>query len=200
MRKLQILGAGCPKCKLLMANAEAAVKALGIDATVEKVEKIADIIKFGVMMTPAFVVDGQVKSAGKVLSAEDIKKLLNEPKPCACAGAPKLIFACSGAADVGAVADQAARTLSKDGAGKMYCLAGIGGRVSGIMATTQSAARILAIDGCPLNCVKNTLELAGFKKYEHLQVADLGMEKGKTPPVPETIAKVAAAGSAMLAC
>ena len=118
---------------------------------------------------------------------------------CACAGAPKLIFACSGAADVGAVADQAARKLTQDGAGKMFCLAGIGGRVPGILTTTQSAARILAIDGCPLNCAKNSLEQAGFKAYEHLQLADLGMEKGKTPPTPEAIAKVAAAGAATLA-
>jgi small redox-active disulfide protein 2 len=76
MKRIQVLGAGCPKCKLLMANAEEAVKALGIEATVEKVEKITDIMKFGVMMTPALVVDGQVKSAGKVLSEEDIKKFL----------------------------------------------------------------------------------------------------------------------------
>ena len=76
MRRIQILGAGCPKCKLLTANAEAAVKALGVEATVEKVEKIVDIMKFAVMTTPALVVDGQVKSAGKVLSAEDIKKFL----------------------------------------------------------------------------------------------------------------------------
>lgn len=76
MKKIQILGTGCPKCKLLMANAEAAVKTLGIEATVEKVEKIVDIMKFGVMLTPALAVDGQVKSAGKVLSAKDIEKLL----------------------------------------------------------------------------------------------------------------------------
>ena len=76
MKKIQILGTGCPKCKLLTANAETAVKALGVEATIEKVEKITDIMKFGVMTTPALVVDGQVKSAGKVLSAEDIKKFL----------------------------------------------------------------------------------------------------------------------------
>ena len=75
-KKIQILGTGCPKCKTLTANAEAAVKALGIEATIEKVEKIADIMKFNVMMTPALVVDGQVKSAGKVMSADDIKKFL----------------------------------------------------------------------------------------------------------------------------
>jgi len=73
--KIQILGTGCPKCKTLMANAEAAVTALGIEAQLEKVDKIADIMKFGVMITPALAVDGVVKSVGKVLSADDIKKL-----------------------------------------------------------------------------------------------------------------------------
>ncbi|MCE9615870.1 MAG: thioredoxin family protein [Lentisphaerae bacterium] len=76
MKKIQILGTGCPKCKALMANAEAAVKALGLDATIEKVEKITDIMTFGVMGTPALVVDGQVKSVGKALSPEDIKRFL----------------------------------------------------------------------------------------------------------------------------
>lgn len=76
MRRIQVLGTGCPKCKMLTANAEAAVKALGVEATIEKVEKIQDILKFGVMTTPALVVDGQVKSAGRVLSADDIRKFL----------------------------------------------------------------------------------------------------------------------------
>jgi len=117
---------------------------------------------------------------------------------CGCSAGPKLIFACSGASDVGAITDQAARKLSKDGVGNMFCLAGIGGRVAGIMAMTASASRILAIDGCPLNCAKNSLEQAGFKNYEHLQLADLGLAKGKTPPTPEAIATVAVAGAAKL--
>jgi len=74
--KIQILGTGCPKCKTLMANAEAAVKAAGVEATVEKVDQIADIMKMGVMITPALAVDGIVKSAGKVLSPDDIRKYL----------------------------------------------------------------------------------------------------------------------------
>ena len=78
MRKIQILGTGCPKCKALAANAEAAVRTLGIEAELEKVDKIRDIMKFGVMMTPALVVDGQVKSVGKVLSAADIEALLKQ--------------------------------------------------------------------------------------------------------------------------
>lgn len=76
MKKIQILGTGCPKCKLLFANAEAAVRAAGIEAQIDKVEKIVDIAKFGVMSTPALVVNGIVKSAGKVLSPDEIQKHL----------------------------------------------------------------------------------------------------------------------------
>lgn len=74
--KIQVLGTGCPKCKQLTANAEKAVAELGIQATVEKVEDIREIMKFRVMTTPALVIDGQVKSAGKVLGPEAVKELL----------------------------------------------------------------------------------------------------------------------------
>ena len=76
MKTIKILGTGCPKCKMLLAHTEDAVKALGLEATIEKVEKIADIMKFGVMTTPALIVDGKVRSAGKVLTVDDIKKHL----------------------------------------------------------------------------------------------------------------------------
>jgi uncharacterized metal-binding protein len=117
---------------------------------------------------------------------------------CECSAAPKLIFACSGAADVGALSDQAARKMTRDGDGKMFCLAGIGGRVSGIMKTTEAADDILAIDGCPINCVKACLETAGFSDFKHLQLADLGFEKGKSPMSEEDVAKVAGAGKQLL--
>jgi small redox-active disulfide protein 2 len=74
--KVQILGTGCPKCKKLAANAEAAAKELGIEYQLEKVTAINDIMKFGVMMTPALAVDGEVKVAGKVPGVEEIKKML----------------------------------------------------------------------------------------------------------------------------
>ena len=109
---------------------------------------------------------------------------------CACSAGPKLIFSCSGAADVGALADQAARKLTKEGAGKMFCLAGIGGRVSGIMKSTEVASSILAIDGCALDCTRKSLEEAGFKQFNHLRLADLGFEKGKTEVDAGAIAKV----------
>ena len=77
MKKMQILGTGCPKCKKLAENAEAAAQALGVEYEIEKVTDINEIMKAGVMMTPALVVDGDVKSAGKALSADDIKKFLS---------------------------------------------------------------------------------------------------------------------------
>lgn len=73
---IKILGTGCAKCKKLLANAQQAVNEMGIDATIEKVEKLEDIMKYGVMKTPALVVDEQVKVMGRVPSAEDIKKYL----------------------------------------------------------------------------------------------------------------------------
>lgn len=74
--KIEILGVGCPKCKQLTANAEIAVKELNINAEISKVSDIGKIVEYDVMITPALVVDGTVVSAGKVLSKEEIKKIL----------------------------------------------------------------------------------------------------------------------------
>jgi small redox-active disulfide protein 2 len=76
MKKIQILGTGCHKCKQLAQCAEQAAKELGVAYEIEKVTQINDIMKFGVMVTPALVVDGQVKVSGKVPSVEEIKKMI----------------------------------------------------------------------------------------------------------------------------
>lgn len=76
MKKIQILGTGCPKCRKLAENAEVAAKELCIEYQLEKVTDINEIMKFGVMITPALVVDGKVKIAGKVPSAEQLKEML----------------------------------------------------------------------------------------------------------------------------
>lgn len=122
-----------------------------------------------------------------------------EEKSCSCGAAPKLIFSCSGGADVGALADQAARKMTQDGVGRMFCLAGIGGRVSGIVKTTEAAQAILAIDGCPLNCTKKCLEEAGFSVFEHLTLTELGFQKGESPANEANIARVVQVGAAKLA-
>lgn len=75
--KIQILGTGCPKCKKLAENAEAAARELGLEHDLVKVTDINEIIKFGVMMTPCLAVDGEVKIVGKVSSVEEIKDLLS---------------------------------------------------------------------------------------------------------------------------
>jgi small redox-active disulfide protein 2 len=76
--KIEILGTGCPKCKQLAANAEAAVKELNLRAEIGKVTDIDKITDYGVMMTPALVVDGTVVSSGKLLNKDDIKKILSK--------------------------------------------------------------------------------------------------------------------------
>ena len=74
--KIEILGTDCPKCKQLAANVEAAVKELNILAEIGKVSDIDEITKYGVMMLPALVIDGEVKAAGKVLSPEEIETII----------------------------------------------------------------------------------------------------------------------------
>jgi uncharacterized metal-binding protein len=159
----------------------------------------------------AIAVGGAAKAAGSALSSESPSEFVpvpdaqtmpaaagSGPQPVCCAAAAQIIFACSGSADVGKIADLAARKLMEQGVGKMSCLAGVGGRVKTLMETTRAAQEILALDGCPLHCARNTLEQAGFKKFEHVCLSDLGMAKGKTPVTDEAVARVASQGKAGL--
>jgi uncharacterized metal-binding protein len=95
--------------------------------------------------------------------------------------AVRLVFACSGAADVGEIADRVARLLQREGTARMYCLGGIGGKVDDILSAARGAERIMVIDGCPLDCAKRCLEQAGFTDLRHLRLTDHQMEKDKTP-------------------
>ena len=74
--KIDVLGPGCPKCKKVFENAQKAVGEMNLSAEVVKVEDIQEIINAGVMMTPALAVDGEIKSVGKVLTSDEIKKIL----------------------------------------------------------------------------------------------------------------------------
>lgn len=125
---------------------------------------------------------------------------MEKEKKCqVCTGSVNLVFSCSGAADVGGVADMAARRLSKEGIGKMYCLAGVGGDVEGIVATTKKADKILAIDGCAVECTRKLLENKGFKGFEYIQLETMGLVKGKTEMNEENIAIVFEKGKTLLA-
>lgn len=74
--KIQILGSGCQNCEMLAKNAAEAAKAKGVDFEIVKVTDIKEIMSYGVMQTPGLAIDGKVKSVGRILSVEDIKKLL----------------------------------------------------------------------------------------------------------------------------
>ena len=118
---------------------------------------------------------------------------------CSCNDAgPALIFPCSGASDVGGIADQAGRKLTREDKGSMYCLAGIGGRVSGIVQSTKAAKRILVIDGCPLSCGAHTLEQAGIKKFMHLELGAIGLKKGRSPLNRRNLQKAIVAAEKLL--
>ncbi len=107
--------------------------------------------------------------------------MTDQTTACSCCGGPKLILPCSGASDLGEITDRAARRLMHSGAGKMYCLAAIGSHIPDMIQQAQQASLILAIDGCDVDCVRKTLEHAGFVAFQHLRLSDLGMEKGKSP-------------------
>jgi uncharacterized metal-binding protein len=113
-----------------------------------------------------------------------------ESKNCACGNDVRLLFPCSGAADTGELSDRVARRLARGGGGRMFCLAAIGGRVPAKLDGTKKADEIWAIDGCPEDCAKRTLELAGLTVTRHLRVTDCGLEKGKSPATDENVARV----------
>lgn len=96
---------------------------------------------------------------------------------CLCEPTEVLIFPCSGGSNVGQIANEVAKDLTIENKGKMYCLAGIGGHVSGIIESTKAAIKLVAIDGCPVQCARKTLEHAGFDVDVHEVITELGYEK-----------------------
>jgi uncharacterized metal-binding protein len=110
---------------------------------------------------------------------------------CLCKPTEVLIFACSGGSNVGQIANDAAKKLTTQNVGKMYCLAGIGGHVSGFAQATREAKNVVAIDGCPLHCARKTLEQAECPVNIHVIVTDLNIKKSSDFNLDEKdIAKV----------
>lgn len=121
---------------------------------------------------------------------------------CSCgSGKTTLVWACSGAANTGLLADQVMRQLNRDGVGSSTCLAALGAKLSGFIASAQSADMNVVIDGCPVACGKKQFEALGIP-HEHFITTNYGVEKGKTAitgeVIAETTAKIAAEISARL--
>jgi uncharacterized metal-binding protein len=96
---------------------------------------------------------------------------------CVCEPNEILIFSCAGSSNVGQIANQAAIKLVQGGVGRYFCLAGIGGHVSGMIESTKAGKMLIVIDGCPVACAKKTLEHAGFQIHEYVQTTSLSIEK-----------------------
>jgi uncharacterized metal-binding protein len=109
---------------------------------------------------------------------------------CKCGG-EIMLLACSGGSNVGQLSNQAAVELTQEGFGKMYCLAGIGGQLSGFVQSARDVPEIVAIDGCAIGCARAILENANVPVKNHLVLTDLGIEKNKDLNLrPEDIGKV----------
>jgi len=99
-----------------------------------------------------------------------------------CGGSDKktvLVYACSGGANVAEVADRAARELMFSGAGGMFCLAGLGADIQGMVQTARDADLNLIIDGCDVDCARKIFDRHGLGNYRQVKVTDLGIEKAK---------------------
>jgi uncharacterized metal-binding protein len=111
---------------------------------------------------------------------------------CLCEPTEILIFSCSGSSNVGQIANGASIKLTQAGIGKFFCLAGIGGHVSGMIESTKAGKMLVAVDGCQVACAKKTLEHAGFNIDEYVQVTELGIEKDHNLDLnPSNVEKVA---------
>ena len=96
---------------------------------------------------------------------------------CCATNGNIMILACSGASNVGQISNQAAVELTQEGYGKMYCLAGVGGLLSGFVRSAKNAPQMVAIDGCPIGCAKVILEKGDVPLKSYLVVTELGIEK-----------------------
>jgi uncharacterized metal-binding protein len=108
---------------------------------------------------------------------------------CACNSGVKLIYSCSGNADVGEISDRAARALRREGFGQGSCIAGIGAGIAGYIQSAKGADVNIAIDGCPVACARKILENIGITPESYI-VTEMGFKKGGTHVTPEAIEAV----------
>jgi len=108
-----------------------------------------------------------------------------------CSGGTRMMYTCSGAADVGEIADRVARKLRDEGFAKMSCLAAIGADLSGYVQTAKAADTVISIDGCATACARKNFERIGITPVSYV-LTDMGLQKGASPVSDETIARIAA--------
>ena len=100
-------------------------------------------------------------------------------KECLCQASEVVVFPCSGGSNCGQIANQVAVDLTEDGVGTVFCLAGIGAHIPGMIESARSARRVVAIDGCSVACAKKTLEHAGLTVTDYIDITKEGIAKNK---------------------
>ena len=119
------------------------------------------------------------------------REFMEEKKNCLCGSSDVRIVACSGASNVGQIANQAAIDLAKANVGGFFCLAGVGAHIKGMVKSAKEADLMVAIDGCPVQCAAKTLQHAEIEPAIQVIVTDLGIEKSKdSAPDEEACSKV----------
>lgn len=99
---------------------------------------------------------------------------------CCCSVDTAVTLACSGGSNVGQITNEVARRLWSEGLANFFCLAGVGGHVSGMVASVRGSDKVLVLDGCPVGCAKKSMDAAGLTDYEYVLVTDLGIAKEKS--------------------
>ncbi len=102
---------------------------------------------------------------------------MEDQKGCCQSGGVNVVLACSGGSNVGQITNEVAKRLDEAGDVKFFCLAGVGGHISGMVASVKGADRALVLDGCPVACGMKCMAEAGLSPCEHLVVTELGIEK-----------------------
>jgi uncharacterized metal-binding protein len=124
---------------------------------------------------------------------------MTEKRSCCCSVDTAVTLACSGGSNVGQITNEVAKRLCAEGLANFFCLAGVGGHVSGMVASVKGSDKVLVLDGCPVGCAKKCMDAAGIAGYEYLVVTDLGIEKEKTFDLAEAeVERVAAEARAKL--
>lgn len=103
-----------------------------------------------------------------------------------------MVFACAGGSNVGQITNSAAVEITNEGKGRMYCLAGLGGHVQGLIDNTNIADKVIVVDGCPVGCAKRIVEHAGIKIDGYIEISKEGMEKtpGNLGVKPEQVSRI----------
>lgn len=190
---IEVFGLGCSNCEQLANNAQRAVDELGIEAQIIKVEDFEMLIRKGITTTPGLVIDGEIRSMGRVPSVEEIKEMLQtggkdkETQPasgikvinptCGCSGTGAVFYSCSGGSNVGQISNEAAKSLVNRGLGKFSCLAGVGSHGQGFITSARKANRVVTLDGCAAQCAYKTLRHAGIEPTLQVVVTNLGIKK-----------------------